>query len=197
MPVSLYEDAPLTCQFVLEDHAVRHSYHHLMLIRKALRDDDDTDRFSRPSPTPRSKPQQAMWASGDFAVVGTTLQIVGETLCEAVDLRVARASARRGGRQRQRDAGRRAPLRARDVDRLRAGAARARTPPRRGRRVNVGFDVTFEFADAEALPYSSASFDVVLSTFGVMFAPEHRAGRQRDDAGLPPGRTHRPRVVDA
>ena len=37
MPVSLYEDAPLTCQFVLEDHAVRHSYHHLALIRKALR----------------------------------------------------------------------------------------------------------------------------------------------------------------
>ena len=36
-PVSLYEDAPLTCQFVLEDHAVRHSYHHLTLIRKALR----------------------------------------------------------------------------------------------------------------------------------------------------------------
>jgi len=37
MPVSLYGDAPLTCQFVLEDHAVRHSYHHLARIRKALR----------------------------------------------------------------------------------------------------------------------------------------------------------------
>jgi hypothetical protein len=35
-PVSLYEDAPLTSQFVLEDHAVRHSYHHLFLIRRAL-----------------------------------------------------------------------------------------------------------------------------------------------------------------
>jgi hypothetical protein len=35
-PVSLYEDAPLTCQFVLEDHAVRHSYHHLHLITQAL-----------------------------------------------------------------------------------------------------------------------------------------------------------------
>ena len=35
-PVSLYEEAPLTCQFFLEDHAVRHSYHHLALIRKAL-----------------------------------------------------------------------------------------------------------------------------------------------------------------
>ena len=36
-PVSLYADAPLTCQFVLEDHAVRHSYHHLAGMRKALR----------------------------------------------------------------------------------------------------------------------------------------------------------------
>jgi len=36
-PVSLYNDAPLTCQFVLEDHAVRHSYHHLAVIRRALR----------------------------------------------------------------------------------------------------------------------------------------------------------------
>jgi hypothetical protein len=35
-PVSLYADAPLTCQFLLEDHAVRHSYHHLARIRRAL-----------------------------------------------------------------------------------------------------------------------------------------------------------------
>jgi DinB superfamily len=34
--VSLYDDAPVTCQFVLEDHAVRHSYHHLAVIRRAL-----------------------------------------------------------------------------------------------------------------------------------------------------------------
>jgi hypothetical protein len=36
-PVSLYGDAPLTCQFFLEDHAVRHSYHHLARLRRALR----------------------------------------------------------------------------------------------------------------------------------------------------------------
>jgi hypothetical protein len=36
-PVSLNSDAPLTCQFVLEDHAVRHSYHHLARIRAALK----------------------------------------------------------------------------------------------------------------------------------------------------------------
>ena len=36
-PVSLYDDAPVTCQFVLEDHAVRHSYHHLAGVSRALR----------------------------------------------------------------------------------------------------------------------------------------------------------------
>jgi hypothetical protein len=36
-PISLYSDAPLTCQFMLEDHAVRHSWHHLARIRKVLK----------------------------------------------------------------------------------------------------------------------------------------------------------------
>jgi hypothetical protein len=36
-PVSLNSDAPLTCQFILEDHAVRHSYHHLARIREAVK----------------------------------------------------------------------------------------------------------------------------------------------------------------
>ena len=36
-PVSLYSDAPLTCQFMLEDHAVRHSYHHFARIRGTLK----------------------------------------------------------------------------------------------------------------------------------------------------------------
>ena len=35
-PASLYSDAPVTCQFVLEDHAVRHSYHHLARLRKTV-----------------------------------------------------------------------------------------------------------------------------------------------------------------
>jgi len=37
-PVSLNANAPLTCQFILEDHAVRHSYHHLARIRAALQE---------------------------------------------------------------------------------------------------------------------------------------------------------------
>jgi hypothetical protein len=35
-PVSLNSDAPLTCQFFIEDHALRHSYHHLARLRRAL-----------------------------------------------------------------------------------------------------------------------------------------------------------------
>jgi hypothetical protein len=36
-PISLYSDTPLTCQFMLEDHAVRHSWHHLARLRKVLK----------------------------------------------------------------------------------------------------------------------------------------------------------------
>lgn len=36
-PASLYDEAPITCQFMLEDHAVRHSYHHLAGIKAALK----------------------------------------------------------------------------------------------------------------------------------------------------------------
>ena len=124
--------------------------------------------------TPASPPsvkarQQAMWASGDFAVIGTTLQIVGELLCEELDLRAGErvldvaagngnatlAAARRFGRVTSTDY---VPALL-ERGRLRAEAE--------------GLDVTFEVADVEALPYSPASFDVVVSTFGVMFAPEH------------------------
>jgi len=124
--------------------------------------------------TPASPPsvkarQQAMWASGDFAVIGTTLQIVGELLCEELDLRAGErvldvaagngnatlAAARRFGRVTSTDY---VPALL-ERGRLRAEAE--------------GLDVAFEVADVEALPYSPASFDVVVSTFGVMFAPEH------------------------
>ena len=46
----------------------------------------NTTTASGPAPSIKTR-QQAMWASGDFAVIGTTLQIVGENLCEAIDLR--------------------------------------------------------------------------------------------------------------
>jgi ubiquinone/menaquinone biosynthesis C-methylase UbiE len=113
--------------------------------------------------------QQTAWASGDYAVIGTTLQLVGEQLAEACDLRydervldvaagngnATLAAARRGCKVTSTD------YVASLLDR---GAERARAER---------FDVQFQTADVEALPFADASFDVVLSTFGVMFAPDH------------------------
>jgi len=114
--------------------------------------------------------QQAMWASGDFAVIGTTLQIVGETLCESVDLRAGeRVLDVAAGNGNATLAAARRFARVTSTDYVPALLERGR------RRADAeGLDVTFEYADAEALPYSDASFDVVLSTYGVMFAPDHQ-----------------------
>jgi ubiquinone/menaquinone biosynthesis C-methylase UbiE len=113
--------------------------------------------------------QQAMWASGDFAVIGTTLQIVGELLCESVDLRAGeRVLDVAAGNGNATLAAARRFAKVTSTDYVPALLERGR------RRAEAeGLDVTFEVADAEALPYPDASFDVVLSTFGVMFAPDH------------------------
>lgn len=114
--------------------------------------------------------QQATWASGDFAVVGITLQIVGESLAEAVDVcageKVLDVAAGNGNATLA-AARRFASVTSTDYvpALLEKGAKRAHAE---------GLDVKFEVADAEALPYADASFDVALSTFGVMFTPEHR-----------------------
>ena len=113
--------------------------------------------------------QQAMWASGDFAVIGTTLQIVGELLCEAADVgggeRVLDVAAGNGNATLA-AARRFAHVTSTDyVPALLEGGRR--------RAEAEGLNVTFEEADAEHLPYPAASFDVILSTFGVMFAPDH------------------------
>ena len=114
--------------------------------------------------------QQATWASGDYAVVGTTLQIVGETLCEAVDLRAGATCPRRRRRQRQRDARGGAPRSPMSTSTDYVGAL---LDGGRERAAAERLPVTFKVADAEALPFADASFDVVLSTFGVMFTPDH------------------------
>ena len=133
-----------------------------------------TTTMSLPSSVPSSVPsikakQQAMWASGDFAVIGTTLQIVGELLSEAVDLRSGeRVLDVAAGNGNATLAAARRFARVTSTDYVPALLERGR------RRADAdGLDVTFEVADAEALPYPAASFDVVLSTFGVMFAPDH------------------------
>jgi SAM-dependent methyltransferase len=113
--------------------------------------------------------QNATWASGDYTIVGTTLQIVGETLAEAVDVRsgerVLDVAAGNGN----------ATLAAarRFADVTSTDYVQALLDKGRGRAEAEGLDVHFEVADAEALPYEAGSFDVALSTFGVMFAPDH------------------------
>jgi ubiquinone/menaquinone biosynthesis C-methylase UbiE len=118
--------------------------------------------------------QQAAWSSGDYAIVGTTLQIVGETLCEAVDLRSNQRVldvAAGNGNATLAAARRFAEVVSTDYvgSLLERGRERAKAER---------LSVTFQEADAEALPFADASFDVVLSTFGVMFTP-----RQEQAAG--------------
>ena len=113
--------------------------------------------------------QQATWASGDFAVVGTTLQIVGESLAEAADVRAGERVldvAAGNGNATLAAARRFAQVTSTDyvVALLDKGRERARAE---------GLSVQFETADAEDLPFSDGSFDVVLSTFGAMFTPDH------------------------
>ena len=112
--------------------------------------------------------QQAAWSSGDYAVVGTTLQIVGEQLCEALDLRpgnkvldvaagngnVTLAAARRW-------------CDVTSTDYVPALLARGKE-----RAAAERLTVDFREADAEALPFAPASFDAVVSTFGVMFTAD-------------------------
>ncbi|MEZ5931041.1 MAG: methyltransferase domain-containing protein [Alphaproteobacteria bacterium] len=112
--------------------------------------------------------QQATWASGDYAVVGTTLQIVGEQLCEDIDLapgsRVLDVAAGNGNATL---AAARRFCQVTSTDYVGALLERAEE-----RAAAERLRVTFRTADAEALPFPDDSFDAVLSTFGVMFTPD-------------------------
>ena len=113
--------------------------------------------------------QQAAWSSGDYAVVGTTLQIVGESLCEAIDLRSGQKVldvAAGNGHATLAAARRFADVISTDY----VGALLERG---RERAAADRLAATFREADAEALPFKDGTFDVVLSTFGVMFTPNH------------------------
>jgi ubiquinone/menaquinone biosynthesis C-methylase UbiE len=119
--------------------------------------------------------QQAAWSTGNYAVVGTTLQIVGESLCEALDLRAGSRVldvAAGNGNATLAAARRWCDVTSTDYvpDLLDLGRRRAEAE---------GLPVHFEEADAERLPYPDASFDVALSTFGVMFTPDQ--GKAADE----------------
>jgi ubiquinone/menaquinone biosynthesis C-methylase UbiE len=111
--------------------------------------------------------QQASWSSGAYAVVGTTLQIVGEELCEALDLRAGQKVldvAAGNGNVTLAAARRWCDVTSTDYvpSLLERGRARASAE---------GLAVAFKDADAEALPFDDGAFDAVVSTFGVMFTP--------------------------
>jgi len=112
--------------------------------------------------------QQAAWSSGDYAVIGTTLQIVGEELCEALDVRsgqkVLDVAAGNGNASL---AAARRWCEVVATDYVPALLERARDRARADR-----LDMQFREADAEALPFPDGSFDVVVSVFGVMFTPD-------------------------
>lgn len=112
--------------------------------------------------------QQAAWSTGNYAVVGTTLQMVGENLCEALDLRSGSRVldvAAGNGNATLAAARRWCEVTSTDYvpSLLESGRARAQAE---------GHGIRFQEADAEKLPFADASFDAVLSTFGVMFTPD-------------------------
>jgi ubiquinone/menaquinone biosynthesis C-methylase UbiE len=111
--------------------------------------------------------QQVAWSSGDYAVVGTTLQIVGEQLCEALDLRSGQKVldvAAGNGNASLAAARRWCDVVSTDyvLSLLDRGRARASAD---------GLKIEFREADAESLPFADGAFDAVVSTFGVMFTP--------------------------
>ena len=119
--------------------------------------------------------QQGMWASGDFAVIGTTLQLAGESLCEALDLdagsRVLDVACGNGNAAL---AAARRWCRVTGLDYVPALLRRA------GERARAeGVELQLIEGDAENLPFEDATFDAAVSTYGIMFAPDQeRAARE-------------------
>ena len=128
--------------------------------------------IEKPAPdyTAIKQRQQGTWASGDYAAIGVTLQIVGETLAEAADIRAGEAVldvAAGNGNASLAAARRWASVTSTDYVQALLDKGRTRAEAE-------GLAMAFRLADAEALPFADASFDAVLSTFGVMFTPDHR-----------------------
>ena len=129
--------------------------------------------------------QQATWSSGDYAIVGTTLQIVGEQLAEAMDLRAGEKVLHiAAGNGNATLAAARRWCEVTSTDYVETLLARGKQ-----RAEADGLKVTFQQADAEALPFEDASFDGVMSTFGAMFSPDQsRTGSEMLRVCRPGGR---------
>jgi SAM-dependent methyltransferase len=120
------------------------------------------------------KRQQAAWGSGDYGVIGTTLAITGELLCEAIDLRAGERVldvAAGNGNATLAAARRWTDVTSTDYVPALLELGRAKAEAER-------LKVTFQQADAEDLPFADGSFDVVLSIFGVMFTPNQEQAAQ-------------------
>ncbi|OSZ75084.1 class I SAM-dependent methyltransferase [Hydrogenophaga sp. IBVHS1] len=143
--------------------------------------------IDKPAPdlTAIKQRQQATWASGDYSTVGTTLQIVGESLAEAANVcadEMVLDVAAGNGNASLAAARRYAKVTSTDY-------VQALLDKGRNRAQAEHLPMQFQLADAEALPFANASFDVVLSTFGVMFTPDHhRAASEMLRVARPGGR---------
>ncbi len=124
---------------------------------------------------PRTKPdfqaikqkQQATWGAGDYSRIGVTLQITGETLCEAMDIRAGQSVLDvAGGNGNASLAAARRFCRVTSTDYVPALLDKSRE-----RAHAEGLEINYQQADAEDLPFAENSFDNVISTFGVMFTP--------------------------
>src|SRR5215207_1126645 len=127
-----------------------------------------TDQHQAPNLTAIKDRQQKTWTSGDYARIGNIVVIMGELLCEAVDVRAGDRvlDVATGSGNTAISAARRF-CEATGIDYVPELIEHAR------KRAEVeGLEITFGVGDAEDLPYPDASFDVVLSTLGVMFAPD-------------------------
>ena len=143
-------------------------------------------------PTPDLKAvktkQHAAWSSGDYAIIGATLQIVGEQLAEALDLRAGQKVLDiAAGNGNVTLAAARRWCDVTSTDYVESLLARGRK-----RAEADGLRVDFRVADAERLPFEDGSFDAVVSTFGAMFSPDQdstasemlRVCRSRGKIGL-------------
>ena len=126
------------------------------------------EKPTQPDLTALKAKQQGAWSSGNYGLIGMTLNIVGETLAEALDLRSGQSVldvAAGNGNMSLAAARRWCEVTSTDYvpELLARGKARAEAD---------GLTINFKEADAEALPFADNTFDAVVSTFGVMFTPD-------------------------
>ena len=137
--------------------------------------------------------QVKIWTAGEYARIGNPIAIMGELLCEAVDLRSGDTvlDVATGSGNTAISAARRF------CDVTGMDLAPESIEHARRRAEAEGMEITFEVGDAEELPYDDASFDVVLSTIGVMFCPDQEKAASELLAGVQARGQDRARQLDA